>query len=525
MSDFDELNSPLFPVNAKDWITTGEAFEGISIFGGTGSGKTSGSGRTIALSILRKGWGGIVLTVKPDERNRWINYVSEANRANDLLIVDSKCENTIDLLGYEYENHHNELTFTSEITNVLTSAMNVGLENRYSGDPFWDEAIFRLLANAIDLAIFSLKCEEKLRLEDVVEIIRSAPCSTEDGRKCQNYLIDYENSKSKPSKHPCLKFMDFLEKAHFNERLYYNEKTTPKDEKFFIQARGQDYNETFHYWTGEYPSYDSRLQSSIIAVLMSRLSGLLRSPYKQLFTLGTNIRPEDTFGGVRETGKIILLDIPVKKYMETGRFAQILFKQIWQRAVESGKKRDIKKQKPVFLWADEAQFFVTKHDMLFQQTARASQAATVYLTQSVANYKAALGDKGDNNSLNITDSLMGNFQTMFFHSNGCTVTNKYAQEVFGEKIMKMRNINIGVEGIQGGLQNSYYPILPANIFTRLKKGGKKNGCRVEGYVFQAGKKWVTKPDDNYVPCEFDQNISFSEIGKILETFENVQIRY
>jgi hypothetical protein len=58
----DQLDEPLFYVDLtkKNYVTVRQAFGGISIFGGTGSGKTSGSGKIIALAMLDKGWGGLV---------------------------------------------------------------------------------------------------------------------------------------------------------------------------------------------------------------------------------------------------------------------------------------------------------------------------------------------------------------------------------------------------------------------------------------------------------------------------------
>ena len=43
----------------------------IGITGGIGSGKSSGSGRMLALSYLKNGFGGVVLTGKIDEVNFW----------------------------------------------------------------------------------------------------------------------------------------------------------------------------------------------------------------------------------------------------------------------------------------------------------------------------------------------------------------------------------------------------------------------------------------------------------------------
>ena len=88
-------------------------------------------------------------------------------------------------------------------------------------------------------------------------------------------------------------------------------------------------------------------------------------------------------------GKIIIVNVPVKTYGEIGRLAQILYKIIWTRTAdrrsglfgtpahglsESAVHSDPSLRSPVFLWADESQYFITQEDMLFQQTARASHA-------------------------------------------------------------------------------------------------------------------------------------------------------
>jgi hypothetical protein len=44
--------------------------------------------------------------------------------------------------------------------------------------------------------------------------------------------------------------------------------------------RNTDIDETLNYWQKEFPQYSERTSSSILAVLMSRLSGLLHSPYR-----------------------------------------------------------------------------------------------------------------------------------------------------------------------------------------------------------------------------------------------------
>ena len=66
------LNQPLLHLaeDERPW-TIRHAVEGTHIFGGPGSGKTSGSGATIARAFLNAGFGGLVMTAKADERELW----------------------------------------------------------------------------------------------------------------------------------------------------------------------------------------------------------------------------------------------------------------------------------------------------------------------------------------------------------------------------------------------------------------------------------------------------------------------
>ena len=69
-------DAPLLLLNEQDSLTLKQAFEGIHVFGAPGSGKTSGSGQTIARSFMRAGMGGLVLCSKPSEIERWKRYAA-----------------------------------------------------------------------------------------------------------------------------------------------------------------------------------------------------------------------------------------------------------------------------------------------------------------------------------------------------------------------------------------------------------------------------------------------------------------
>ena len=68
------LDTPLYHFNESERFTIRQACEGVQIFGGIGSGKTSGSGAALAKSFLRNDFGGLVLCAKKDELETWLRY-------------------------------------------------------------------------------------------------------------------------------------------------------------------------------------------------------------------------------------------------------------------------------------------------------------------------------------------------------------------------------------------------------------------------------------------------------------------
>jgi len=62
---FPILDSPLLALSQRDRFTLRHACDGVHIFGGIGSGKTSGSGKALAGTYLRAGMGRLVLCAKP----------------------------------------------------------------------------------------------------------------------------------------------------------------------------------------------------------------------------------------------------------------------------------------------------------------------------------------------------------------------------------------------------------------------------------------------------------------------------
>lgn len=177
------------------------------------------------------------------------------------------------------------------------------------------------------------------------------------------------------------------------------------------------------FFTESFMNLSEKTRSIIDFSFSGFLFRLLREPVYSLFCKHvSNFTPASSL-----EGKIILIDLPIKIHHKIGRDCQILFKYIWQRTME---KRDIaENNRPVFLWADEAQNFIHELDAEFQATARSSCVATVYISQNIPNYHANMG--GQKSSFRV-QSFLGTLGTKIFHANADVETNKYASELIGD---------------------------------------------------------------------------------------------
>ena len=60
----------------ENYWSLNDAFQGVQVFGATGSGKSSGSGQALARAFLDSNMGGLVLTAKTDEVHAWQQYAA-----------------------------------------------------------------------------------------------------------------------------------------------------------------------------------------------------------------------------------------------------------------------------------------------------------------------------------------------------------------------------------------------------------------------------------------------------------------
>ena len=242
--DTKDLNFSLvrFSNDSKDIWTLQDAVNGVQIFGGIGSGKSSGSGKTIAHAFLKANYGGLILTSKVSETIRWLEYGKKRNRLKDIIVFAER------YALKEYKEKYPELDTTPQYFNPITyentrpkeqgggktknivdlflSIIRMG--NRISGsgggsssDPFWDLALERLMTAAINLLKFALKGDEgnpnnpsekfALNVTNLAKIVRHAPKQEEKKEEnqdkkqinaeeefiwdCMGYAKEYINQK------------------------------------------------------------------------------------------------------------------------------------------------------------------------------------------------------------------------------------------------------------------------------------------------------------------------------------------
>lgn len=503
-----ELNLDDTVVELKDdagtvtnW-TIRDSFEGTQIFGGIGSGKTSGSGRTFAIGFLKKGYGGLVLTAKNEEKDLWIGYCKATNRSDDLIIVEPGSEYYFNFLQYEAQHSSPQFPVSQNIVQVLKTVIRASEEKNSgtSDDPFWETALDMLIYNCVELSLLAFGT---VTVETLNTLALSAPKKSDD----LNVTGDDENIQ-----HTCIVALNGIKKQ-IKEKLERWKKGKPlrildtlSTEDFdrvmnSVVPEAQAFAGVERFFIDTYRNLSERTRSIIEFSFLGFLSHLMREPLYSLFSKYNYKYTPD----VCLKGKIILLNLPVKSYYHAGRDCQILFKYIWQRAME---RRDIKNNPlPVFLFADEAQHFLHEYDAEYQATARGSMIATLYITQNLPNYHANMG--GTKSEYRVK-SFLGTLATKIFHANADIETNKYASDLVGDayRVSKTKTRSYsGDENNKFNMSEAESKVLEKAIrpekFGLLRTGGPRNDKQVDALIHTQGNTWPEQK--NYAFITFNQN--------------------
>lgn len=484
---YSDKDVRLLQFGRKDYLTIGEAAQGVQIFGGTRSGKTSGSGRALALSYLNAGFGGIVCCSKVEEAPLWRSLAEETGREEHLFVIDETASLRFNFMDYALATVARS-GFERNLATILIQISEMAGESGGTRNEFFHDAAINMLLGAF---IPVKEFEGSLRLQDVNDFIISSPQSP------------------KQINDPAWQKQSYFYKVMTNLAVA----AQAGDRK--AQAVCDDYGD---YWFEEVANLAKDTRTSIMATLGNIIKPFLRGTLKELFCTGTDILPDHC----RE-GAIVVLDIPTRSFGKEAAIVQQLFKLFWQYAMEnSGNDKDVR---PCFCFCDEAQFVMNELDAEHLSVAASAKACTVFISQDVPSYYANVGG---HDPKNLTDSLLAKFQTRIFHANTDLETNRQAAEFCGQIVQyqtsKTRSRGQGTGGTStinddvnntGGnaSENTNYSktistyrdyVFPPPYFAHeLRTGGKENKLKVDGIVVRNGANFAST-GKHYLKATFSQ---------------------
>lgn len=478
-----DLSQPLVAWSDSDVWKLRDALEGCLILGRSGSGKTSGSGRLIACAMMSAGFGGLVLTAKPDERALFESYARRTGRSDDLIVFGPGQPYVFNFLQDAVRNRQTGVLLTETILNLLCTVLEVAERNGSGGggredEGYWRRAVRQLIRNVIDLLRLA---DMPITVWNIYRAVISAPTSEAQSKSAQ-----------------------WKESSFCYQCLLAAEKVARSPIEI------ADLDLVAAYVLREFAELSDKTRSVIVSTFTSMIDVLQRGIMRELFGGETNIGPE-----ILECGKIIVIDLPVMVHGEAGVFAQVLWKYATQKYLE--RRPVTENTRPVFLWSDEAQHFCTIGDALFQTTCRSARVATVLLSQSIGNFEVALG--GEKAGHAQAAALFGNLNTKIFHANGDPETNEWASTLVGRTRQAFTNASnshgpddwlSSMAGMRGtgqtssGFSEAYEFEVQPTVFTELRTGGPENTCEVDGIVVQSGRRFQST-GRTWLPVTFKQD--------------------
>lgn len=497
------LDTEIMNFNGNSW-TTRDASTGLICFGMTGSGKSSGPLRSIAMRYLELGYGGIVFCAKPDECDTWIGYAREKGREKDLIKLSRE---TFCFLDYEFSRPADSGGGQVEnVVNIFLEVVKITKDKKQGGtsDEYWQNAIKQVLRNAVTLLVMA---HEAVTLPNIKSVIDTVPRNAAMAENQRNYLLQLQNYCNQPeremtaqrSENALDEIIWGFEKEYFKDAGDNNKETDAMKEycsQLFVKAllyghgEESDYELGFNFFFVEFPHLDERTRSNTISSFTVLADAMLRGEFRRCFGAETSsLIIEDLY----RKGKILIVDQDVKRHGLVGQMTAAIVKLCFEKMIERREDISDPNARPVFLWADECQYFTLDYDQIFQTTARSSRTLTVYATQNLDNLYNGYGKEQ-------ASSLLGNLGTKIFCQNGDYNTNKWAADSIGQEVLRRRSQNFG-DSKSGGMKGDYnksdnfsegwseqkdYKV-DIIQFTTLQTGGPRGQCQV-GYIFwQSGR--------------------------------------
>lgn len=482
MKNVDILDRPILAISESDILTFRDLVEGgVLITGGLGSGKSSTSGKALAMGMLRAGLGGLILTVKSDESTHWKKYIADAGRSKDLIVFSAESGLSFDPLAYTWNQPGRGAGYIESIIELFTTLMAIGKpETRSSSESRYFELAVEELMRAT-LVMLSLAAEA-ISITSMNNVIVSLP--TEPGQ------IEIEA----------------WQQSSFAAKLV----AKLRDRKdTFTESQWLDLENAVHFALEMWAVEDPRTRSNILSTWTGMASKFTYDPLRRMFCSGRyDFTPEQ----VTHEHKLILLDIPVLEFgREASRICQILIKIVFQRAwlrhqyvpgcCNGG-----------FLFQDEFSMLLHRLENHFHTVVRSSAIAPICLTTNILNLAAE--EFGEGNPGSKTYGFLGNLTVKIFHNQSDVRTREYASDLIGKEWKDITNWGVSAQHGEGHTSVSGHQqlthILDPVEFSRLMKPSGQNpfaeAIVYTGSVFNATKTERNPKGRNYLRVLFSRDI-------------------
>jgi hypothetical protein len=455
------------------WTLT-DALAGSLTTGSIGSGKSSGPGAMQRRAFLRStaalpgGMGGIVFFAKNGEADEWVEVCGRLGRGQDVIRIvpgGRYAFNFLDwIAGWGEGGDRGPIPAVALLEEIASAVDPAGAGGSDGENAFFHGAHRSKLTNLVHLCQLA---GLPVSLPLMRAISGSAPQTLAQGKDPQ-----------------------WQEGSVCWHMLREAEAVTAND-----AAAHADFEECRRYFLHDYPALSDRTRGVVEIMFTNLVRPFLTRPLRPLFCEETTVTPERCFDGA-----IILVDLPVQEYGLTARLAAIAWKRAFQLAVmrRSGPPGTLR---PVFLFADEAQNFLSPKDTEYQAVARSAGGVTCLLTQQFSSIREAIGsdDKAEN--------LTANLQTKWFCQN-TGESNQWASALIGERYVSVTAVNVGRGGTPqtAGVMadgNTHASVnrseqkrafIEPSAFQKLRRGGPANNHVVDAVVFCGGKLFAIDKD-------------------------------
>jgi hypothetical protein len=449
----------------------------IYIQGEVGSGKTTGSGETLLRSFMAARMGGLILTVKPSDRQFVMRLAAEEGRLHQLCCFGPGEKYRLKLFDYMANHPDAEMRSAANFAPFIEAVSSASMPNNDgSADTFWQGNLRRLTSNLVRILGNSGK---PFTMADAREFLSHAPKSAEAAHAGYWKATPFGRWLSAASVHTV---------------------GTPQDK----EVAG-----AIQWWLKVFPSEPDVSRGGVL-MSFEAMAEVFNDPIlKDLFESGeTNLVPEHVLDG-----GVILIDLPLLKYPVIGRVAAAVWRLLVQAAIERRTDRNDATRMPVFIWCDELQFHVDPKLNLWLSTAREARGVFVGLTQNIPALYSGIGGKTPEHSAN---ALLSSFGTKIFHAQTDPTSCKFASDQIGNTRRWRASGNKnrpaafsfkeGGDGVNIGSESE--PFIRPEDFQKLRAGGPLNGGCIDGIAL-LGVKAIEATGRPYLEVVFQQSGDFS----------------